>query len=77
MENVSMKVGDRVMMNKYGHMAWGYGEDNPKGEEGVIIELVEDGDFWRSMGFDCRVEWGNGFINSYSFADLDRLEVSA
>ena len=77
MEKVSMKIGDRVMMNARGHDAWGYGEDNPKGAEGVIIELVEDGDFWRSMGFDCRVEWSTGYKNSYSFADLDQLDVSA
>ena len=77
MEKVSMKVGDRVMMNARGHDAWGYGKYNPKGVEGVIIEVMEEGDFWHDLGLDCRVEWGNGFMNSYSFADLDRLDVSA
>ena len=77
MEKVSMKVNDRVMMNDHGHDAWGVGEDNPQGEEGVILEVMGEGDFWRSMGFDCRVQWSNGSINSYSFADLDRLDVSA
>ncbi len=77
MEKVSMNVGDRVMMNARGHDAWGYGKDNPQGVEVVIIELVEEGDFFRTLGFDCRVEWGNGYINSYSFADLDRLDVTA
>lgn len=77
MEKVSMQVGDRVMMNGQGHMAWGYGVDNPKGVEGVIIEVMEEGDFWHDLGFDCRVEWSTGYKNSYSFADLDRLDVSA
>lgn len=77
MEKVSMQVGDRVMMNAHGHMAWGVGEDNQKGVEGVIKEVMEEGDLWHTLGFDCRVAWDNGTINSYSFADLDRLDVSA
>lgn len=66
---MAFNIGDKVMMNRSGHEAWGVAEDNPKGMEGEIIEVDPWGGF-----MDFRVRWANGTTNSYEEADLDKLD---
>ena len=64
-------VGDRVVINDYGHEEYGTGETNPLWVAGTVFEVNPD----EENGFYYKVKWDNGLTNDYEHGTLDLISV--
>lgn len=59
---MKFKIGDRVRLRE-DHLYNRRGPSNPLGVVGIVISF-------ESISLELRVEWANGFKNSYKHQDL-------